>query len=54
MTTTIRPAPATPTTSPAMSPSAMNRAARLTGMLFVITYVTSIPAVPSLPAAVRF
>jgi Domain of unknown function (DUF4386) len=46
MTTTTRPTPAAPTASPAMSPAAMNRAARLTGILFLITYVTSIPAVP--------
>src|SRR4051794_34577559 len=46
MTTTIRPTPAGPTASPAMSPAAMNRAARWTGILFLITYVTSIPAVP--------
>ena len=34
-----RPAP------PAMSPRAMNRAARWTGILFLVTYMTSIPAV---------
>jgi Domain of unknown function (DUF4386) len=46
MTTITRPTPAAPTASPAMSPAAMNRAARWTGILFLITYVTSIPAVP--------
>lgn len=46
MTTTTSPAPAAPTTTSAMSPSALNRAARLTGILFLVTYVTSIPAVP--------
>jgi hypothetical protein len=46
MTTTTRPTPAAPTASPAMSPAAMNRAARWTGILFLVTYATSIPAVP--------
>jgi len=49
MTTTTSPAPAaatTSTTTSAMSPAALNRAARWTGILFLITYVTSIAALP--------
>jgi Domain of unknown function (DUF4386) len=45
MTITTRPAPARHTTTSTLTPGEMNRAARLTGVLFLVTYVTSIPAV---------
>jgi len=45
-TTTTGPTRAKDASASGMSPSAINRAARLTGVLFLITYLTSIPAVP--------
>ncbi|MDX6325063.1 MAG: hypothetical protein QOK15_1417 [Nocardioidaceae bacterium] len=46
MSTTTRPIAAAAATPAKLSPRAANRAARLTGILFLVTYATSIPAVP--------
>ena len=45
MTTTISPTSTAGESTSTLSPRSLDRAARLTGVLFLVTYVTSIPAV---------